>query len=134
MGRADRRKDMREARKEAKVILEAHDRAMRKEAERIALDVARDAANYTRNHVLGQCLTATACTFLDGPYYWKSDKVGRLLDKICAILNDLDDGTICDADLVAHAEKRGIRIVWDAHHKYIQEVSPYEREVEQPDA
>ena len=133
MGRADRRKDMREARKEAKAFLEVRDRAMRKEAERIALEAAQDAADYTRHHVLGQCFTALAATMGDAPYYWKAEKISRLLDKVSAILNDLDDGTICDADLVAHAEKRGIRIVWDAHHKYIQEVTPYEREVE-PDA
>ena len=129
MGRAQKRKDMREARRDAKQILAAYDMAKHNEAKRIALEAMRDAADYTRHHVLGQCFTALACTMLDRPYYWGPEKVSRLLDKISAILNDLDDGAICDADLIAHAEDRGIRIVWDANHKYVQEVTPYEREV-----
>ena len=126
MGRADRRRKERENHQEARLILDAYNRAQRKEAERIALKAANEAADYTRHLELGRCFTAFSAILGDPPYRWNAAKVSRLLDRVSAIMNDLNEGVICDADLVAHAEKRGIRILWDANHKYIQEVNPYE--------
>jgi len=88
--------------------------------------VAENAENYVKHHVTGQFYTAMSLILRKAPYRWSAEKVTRLIGAICAIINDLDEGTICDADLVSAAEKYGIRVLWNADHEYISEVSIYE--------
>lgn len=90
-----------------------------------AMDDIRD---LTIHHITGELYTAFALVLRRHPYRWPRDKVMRLLAEAGAIITDLSEGTIHDSDLVAEAEKYGIRVLWDANHKWIDAMDIFEED------
>lgn len=89
---------------------------------------AEEVRQLTIHHISGELYTAMALILRRHPYRWPRDKVMRYLSQVGAIINDINEGTIHDSDLVAEGEKYGIRVLWDAEHKYIDEMDIFEEE------
>lgn len=126
MGRAERRK-----RAKFNRDLERMDKYRRMEAVGNILDeqianVAREVEIYTMHHITGEINTALAVVLRSYPYNWNAGKVMRLLSKVGGIINDLNEKKISDSDLVAAGEKKGIRVLWDAKHEYIDQLGIFE--------
>ena len=85
-----------------------------------------DIKTLTIHHITGEAYTALALVLRRHPYRWPRDKVMRLLAEVGAIVNDLNEGTIHDSDLVAEGEKYGIRVLWDGGHKWIDAIDIFE--------
>lgn len=128
MGRAERRK-----RAKFNRDLERMDKYRRMEAVGDILDeqiakAAKDVEEYTKHHITGELYTAMAIVLRSAPYYWSPDKTMRLMGKVSGIINDLNEGRITDNDLIAAGEQKGIRVVWDAKHEYIDKIGVFEQE------
>ena len=89
---------------------------------------AEEVRQLTIHHISGELYTAMALILRRHPYRWPRDKVMRYLSQVGAIINDINEGTIHDSDLVTEGEKYGIRVLWDAEHKYIDEMDIFEEE------
>ena len=89
---------------------------------------AEEVRQLTIHHISGELYTAMALILRRHPYRWPRDKVMRYLSQVGAIINDINEGKIHDSDLVAEGEKYGIRVLWDADHKYIDEMDIFEEE------
>jgi len=87
---------------------------------------AEEVRQLTIHHISGELYTAMALILRRHPYRWPRDKVMRYLSQVGAIINDINEGTIHDSDLVTEGEKYGIRVLWDAEHKYIDEMDIFE--------
>lgn len=85
-----------------------------------------DAEEYVKHHVTGQMYTAMAVILRRPPYRWSAEKAMRFVRAVAAIINDLNEETIHDSDLVTEGEKWGIRVRWNATHKYITDIGVYE--------
>ena len=90
--------------------------------------VAAEVEEYTKHHITGEIYTALAVVLRSAPYYWSPDKTMRLMGKVSGIINDLNLKRITDNDLIAAGEQRGIRVVWDAKHEYIDKIGVFEEE------
>lgn len=130
MGRALRRKLQKEQKQlDLRERLEQAYR-QQKEDEKMVLTAMREAEEFTKHHITGELYTAMAVVLRRPPYRWPAEKVMRYLDAVGAIINDLNDGTTCDADLVTEGERWGIRVTWDASHRYIDGLSEFEERAE----
>ena len=89
---------------------------------------AEEVRQLTIHHISGELYTAMALILRRHPYRWPRDKVMRYLSQVGAIINDINEGMINDSDLVTEGEKYGIRVLWDAEHKYIDEMDIFEEE------
>lgn len=89
---------------------------------------AEEVRQLTIHHISGELYTAMALILRRHPYRWPRDKVMRYLSQVGAIINDINEGAIDDSDLVTEGEKYGIRVLWDAEHKYIDEMDIFEEE------
>lgn len=87
-----------------------------------------DVRTFTIHHITGEAYTALALALRRHPYRWSKEKVMRLLAEVGSIVNDLNEGTIHDSDLVAEGEKYGIRVLWDGGHKWIDAIDIFEEE------
>ena len=85
-----------------------------------------DAEEYVKHHVTGQMYTAMAVVLRRPPYRWSAEKAMRFVRAVAAIINDLNEETIHDSDLVTEGEKWGVRVRWNATHKYITDIGVYE--------
>ena len=85
-----------------------------------------DAEDYVKHHVTGQMYTAMAVVLRRPPYRWSTEKTMRFVRAVAAIINDLNEETIHDSDLVTEGEKWGVRVRWNATHKYITDIGVYE--------
>ena len=94
----------------------------------MVLTAMREAEEFTKHHITGELYTAMAVVLRRHPYRWSAEKVMRYLDAVGAIINDLNDGTTCDADLVTEGERWGIRALWAANHKFIENLSVFEED------
>ena len=90
--------------------------------------VVTEVEEYTKHHISGEIYTALAVVLRSAPYYWSPDKTMRLMGKVSGIINDLNLKRITDNDLIAAGEKKGIRVVWDAKHEYIDKIGVFEQE------
>jgi len=90
--------------------------------------VAAEVEEYTKHHITGEIYTALAVVLRSAPYYWSPDKTMRLMGRVSGIINDLNLKRITDNDLIAAGEQKGIRVVWDAKHEYIDKIGIFERE------
>ena len=90
--------------------------------------VVTEVEEYTKHHISGEIYTALAVVLRSAPYYWSPDKTMRLMGKVSGIINDLNQKRITDNDLIAAGEKKGIRVVWDAKHEYIDKIGVFEQE------
>lgn len=90
--------------------------------------VAGDVEEYTKHHITGEIYTALAVVLRSAPYYWSPDKTMRLMGEVSGIINDLNQKRITDNDLIAAGEQKGIRVVWDAKHEYIDKIGIFEQE------
>lgn len=88
--------------------------------------VAAEVEEYTKHHITGGIYTALAVVLRSAPYYWSPQKTLRLMGEVSAIINDLNEDRISDSDLVAAGEKKGIRVLWDAKHEYIDQLGIFE--------
>ena len=88
--------------------------------------VAAEVEEYTKHHITGEIYTAIGVVLRSWPYYWSAEKTMRFMHQLSAIINDLNEGRITDNDLVAAGEKKGIRVVWDAKHEYIDKIGVFE--------
>ena len=89
-------------------------------------DLLTDAEDYVKHHVTGQMYTAMAVILRRPPYRWSAEKVMRYIEAVGGIINDLNLDRIHDSDLVTEGEKWGIRVRWEASHKYITDIGVYE--------
>lgn len=104
-------------------------REKEKSMEQLVTDAMREAEAFTKHHITGELYTAAAVILRRAPYRWPADKVMRFLDQIGGVIVDLNEGRICDADLVAEGEKYGIRVIWRAFndkYRFINDLSIYE--------
>lgn len=111
--------------------LSAKEELMRRRAERDAINNTinesnADTEDYVKNHITGELYTAMAIILRRHPYRWSAEKTMRYVGAVAAIINDLNERTICDADLVTEGEKWGIRVRWNANHKYITDLGIFE--------
>lgn len=81
---------------------------------------------YVKNHITGELYTAMALVLRKAPYRWDVEKTMRFLGQVAAIINDLNEHTISDSDLVTAGEKVGIRVRWNASHSYITDLGIFE--------
>jgi hypothetical protein len=88
--------------------------------------VAAEVEEYTKHHITGEIYTALAVVLRSAPYYWSADKTMRLMGKVSGIINDLNLKRITDNDLIAAGEQKGIRVMWDAKHEYIDQLGIFE--------
>lgn len=98
------------------------------ECRRMYEQAAEEVRQLTIHHISGELYTAMALILRRHPYRWPRDKVMRYLSQVGAIINDINEGAIDDSDLVTEGEKYGIRVLWDAEHKYIDEMDIFEEE------
>lgn len=85
---------------------------------------------YTKHHITGELYTTAALVLRKPPYRWPAEKVMRFLRSVGGIINDLNEGGMSDADLVAAGEDVGIKVVWDAEYKFIEQMSVFEEGIE----
>lgn len=100
--------------------------AEQKEIEKLVVDAMREAEAYTKHHITGELYTASAVILRKAPYRWSMEKVMRFLNSVGGMINALNDKSMSDADLVTEGEKYGIKVVWDANHKFIEQLSEFE--------
>ena len=93
---------------------------------KVIQDLLSDAEDYVKHHVTGQMYTAMAVILRRPPYRWSAEKTMRFVRAVAAIINDLNEETIHDSDLVTEGEKWGVRVRWNATHKYITDIGVYE--------
>lgn len=93
---------------------------------KVIQDLLSDVEDYVKHHVTGQMYTAMAVILRRPPYRWSAEKVMRYIGAVSGIINDLNENTIHDSDLVTEGEKWGIRVRWNATHKYITDIGVYE--------
>lgn len=98
----------------------------RKVVEQLVQDAVASAENFVKHHITGELYTAAAIILRKPPYRWGREKVLRYLEKIGAIINMLNDGSLTDLDLVEEGESVGIKVVWDANHEFIEEMDIFE--------
>ena len=101
----------------------------KKAMEQLVMDAMREAEAFTKHHVTGELYTAAAVILRRPPYRWPARKVMRFLDQVGGVIVDLNEGRICDADLVAEGEKYGIKVLWRAFrekYRYINDLSIFE--------
>ena len=130
MGRAERRRQDKQDRLEAKAAFIAYEKAREAETKKLVLDAVHDAEEYTKHHITGEMYTALAVKLRKAPYRWPAEKVMRLMESVGGVINDLSEGRMSDAELVAEGEKAGIRVVWSADHKFIEAMSIFEEGTE----
>ena len=98
----------------------------RAQEHKVVQDLLSDAEDYVKHHVTGQMYTAMAIVLRRPPYRWSAEKTMRYVEQVAAIINDLNELRTHDSDLVTEGEKWGIRVRWNASHKYITEIGVYE--------
>lgn len=96
----------------------------------MVLTAMREAEEFTKHHITGELYTAMAVVLRRPPYRWPAEKVMRYLRSVGGIINDLNEGGMSDADLVAAGEDVGIKVVWDAEYKFIEQMSVFEEGIE----
>ena len=128
MGRKERRALERQKRKDDALREIREEIAYRAQVNAVTKKAIDDASEYTKNHITGEFYTAAAITLRKPPYRWPQKKVMNFLALVGGIINDLNEGTIHDSDLVTEGEKWGIRVLWSANHEYITEMDIFEEQ------
>lgn len=128
MGRAERRKQAKLNREFERLDEYRQKAAIGNVIDSQIAKVAAEVEEYTKHHISGEIYTALAVVLRSAPYYWSPDKTMRLMGKVSGIINDLNLKRITDNDLIAAGEQKGIRVVWDAKHEYIDKIGVFEQE------
>lgn len=98
----------------------------RKADEKMVADAMLEAQTFTNHHVTGAIYTSVAVILRKPPYKWSAEKVMRFLGRLGGTINQLSNDEISMTDLVAEGEKYGIRVLWNAGHRYIENLSVFE--------
>jgi len=128
MGRAERRKQAKLEREFDRMNEYQQKAAIGNVIDSQIAKVVGEVEEYTKHHITGEIYTALAVVLRSAPYYWSPDKTMRLMGKVSGIINDLNQKRITDNDLIAAGEQKGIRVLWDAKHEYIDKIGIFEQE------
>lgn len=100
----------------------------KKADEKMVADAMLEAQTFTNHHITGAIYTAMAIVLRRSPYRWPAAKVMRFLGAVGGIINALNNDEITMTDLVSQGEKYGIRVLWSANHRFVENLSVFEEE------
>lgn len=100
----------------------------KKADEKMVADAMLEAQTFTNHHITGAIYTAMAIILRKPPYRWSAEKVMRFLGAVGGVINSLNNDEITMTDLVTEGEKYGIRVLWNAGHRYIENLSVFEEQ------
>lgn len=126
MGRRERRREEKIRRQMNDIELYKRDLAERKQHVDITVQACRSTEEYVKHHITGEIYTAMAVVLRNGPYNWTRKQTLKLVEEVSGVINDLNEGVITDADLVAAGEEVGIRVLWNASHEFITDIDIFE--------
>lgn len=98
----------------------------KKADEKMVADAMLEAQTFTNHHITGAIYTAIAIILRRPPYRWGAEKVMRFLGAVGGVINSLNNDEITMTDLVTEGEKYGIRVLWNAGHRFIENLSVFE--------
>lgn len=126
MGRRERRREEKIRRQMNDIELYKRDIAERKQNIDITVQACQSTEEYVKHHITGEFYTALAVILRREPYHWSAEDTLEIINQVGSVINDLNEQTISDADLVAAGEEVGIRVLWNASHEFITDIDIFE--------